>query len=176
MSASTVSVLWSQFSSAIQFLTCIEYADLEIPIAAEVVRQAIQIQRGVRGSLATFTPYPALPAQAPQNAPPQQQIGNQPNLANLISNLDGASLQTLLGVLQQPPNQQPNIPAHPSGRSGATPQISQMPFPQPGQSVPPAFHIPTVGQNQPGANGFMPQGEPSPNVQNIMAQLSKWKS
>lgn len=53
-----------------------------------------------------------------QNMPPQQQPqpgGGPPNLANLITSLDGPALQKLLGAMGQNPQtpQTPQTPSHP---------------------------------------------------------------
>ncbi|KAI9754086.1 MAG: hypothetical protein M4579_004869 [Chaenotheca gracillima] len=90
-----------------------EYDDLDPNIAAELVFRAKQTH-GAPAPVSYNQPqgYQAPQYGQPYSTPPQTQsmplqapAGNQgaaaPNLANLISSLDGPSLQKLLGTLQQ---------------------------------------------------------------------------
>ena len=129
------------------------------------------------------TPY----GQAVQQ--PQVPSG-QPNIANLITSLDGPALQKLLGaiqqnpqqpVLQQSPTQVPDLAAllgnvvrqQPAPSQGNTPgypypqQIQQPQYPYPGYQQPQQAGAPFSQQ---------PTGQPpQQHVQNIMDQLARWK-
>ncbi|RAL10884.1 putative RNA-binding protein (Nab3) [Aspergillus homomorphus CBS 101889] len=93
-----------------------EYPDVEPSIAAEIVFHAQSVHRG---GPHPFTPNPAFgvpPLPAPAASVPQAPLPtmpNQPNIANLITSLDGPTLQSLLGVLQQQQQQQrpPTVPS-----------------------------------------------------------------
>ncbi|PYH80008.1 hypothetical protein BO82DRAFT_287307 [Aspergillus uvarum CBS 121591] len=110
-----------------------EYPDVEPSIAAEIVFHAQSVQRG---GTHPFTPNPAfgVPLPAPAASVPQAplpSVPTQPNIANLITSLDGPTLQSLLGVLQQqqqrpstaPGAQQP-FPHAASAPAAATPHTT----------------------------------------------------
>ncbi|KAI9843081.1 MAG: hypothetical protein M1837_006626 [Sclerophora amabilis] len=93
-----------------------EYDDLDPNIAAELVLRAKQTHgapsqnqftapsQGLQG------PQYGQPYPAPQQQPNPHAAATAPNLANLITSLDGPTLQKLLGTLQQ--QQQPPPPPH----------------------------------------------------------------
>lgn len=116
----------------------LEYADLDLNIAADLTIHAKQTQQRTSqhsqpplAQLPYGVPQPLYP-QAPVHQPPPQQLPTGgPNVANLISNLDGPALQKLLGALQQPQGQ------------GPPPQSAPQPPPHPQQQPPP----PMTGAN-----------------------------
>lgn len=76
--------------------------------------------------------YPAPPystpqyGQPPQQMPPQQQQqAGAPNLANLITSLDGPALQKLLGAMSQSP-QTPQTPQQPQFQSQQQPDLTAL--------------------------------------------------
>lgn len=170
-------------------------------MAADVVLHAAQaVQRG--GPHTPFPPNPAFGvaplAPAPVPAVPMPPLANPPNLANLITSLDGPTLQSVLAALQR----QPTVPTAPAGFPGAnTPHsgadlasllsaATRQPMPvNPQQPLPPQ-PFPVQAPNAPavsdpnlisllakGLGGQQPQNQAgmNPQVQNIMNQLSKWK-
>ncbi|GKZ40303.1 hypothetical protein AbraIFM66951_000064 [Aspergillus brasiliensis] len=181
-----------------------EYPDVEPSIAAEIVFHAQSMQRGAPP--APFPPNPAfgvppLPAPA-ATVPPQAPlptVANQPNIANLITSLDGPTLQSLLGVLQQRP---PAVPAAqqpfpssstPHGAADlasllnaatrqpvvANPQqpLPSQPFPLQAPNAPLVSDPNLISLLAKGLGGQQPQNPAAvgPQVQNIMNQLGKWK-
>lgn len=182
-----------------------EYSELDLNVAAEIVLHTQNMQRS--GSTNPFPPNP--PFTAPPFAPgqPQQaalpQLSNPGNVANLISTLDGPTLQSLLGALQQrqPAVQAPQQPFPAAGAgntadlasllSNATRQQNPVPpvqtnpqQPLPGQpfnlQMPGAPMVPDpnlMSLLAKGLGGQQPQGQASvgPHVQNIVNQLAKWK-
>ncbi|MCJ1320665.1 hypothetical protein MMC15_006005 [Xylographa vitiligo] len=190
-----------------------EYDELEARIAAELVirAKAKQITAVVPPAHNQYTaapqPYSTLPyAPAPHQAPLQQQAvpnAGQPNIANLITSLDGPALQKLLGAMQQNP-QTPQAPQQhmPLQSPGPNQDLSallgnvgmqrqlQHQSPHGQQTYPYAM----VQQQQQPAQQYQygppyqqaaqqtgpPQHQqPQPgqhlHVQNIMEQLAKWK-
>lgn len=121
-----------------------EYDPLEPQIAAELIVRAKQNQAATSQSqynapAQAFNPAQYGAAFAPPVQPPAQQAqhasamagfsAGAPNFTNLITSLDGASLQKLLGALQQqsPPTPQlqtPHLPQvpHQVPHAGAVPQ------------------------------------------------------
>ncbi|KAJ5095573.1 hypothetical protein NUU61_004929 [Penicillium alfredii] len=182
-----------------------DYPEVDPSIAAEVMfHQAQAMQRG--GPPATFAPNPAfgvasVPAlPVPQPALPG--LTNPPNIANLISSLDGPSLQSLLSALQRPPQPQsqpvsatqspfssPNPPPPADLATLLTnatrpPPVSanpQPPLPPPFSLQPPAAPVVSdpnlLSLLAKGLGGQQPQGQApgGPQVQNIMNHLAKWK-
>jgi hypothetical protein len=132
---------------------------------------------------------PQMPPQIPPQMQPQ--ANPQPDLARLITTLNGPDLQKLLGALQQNPNTaamtQPQAAQHSPAQSRDLSALlsginSQQPYPvqqqphgQPQQGQYPAYG----GYQQPQAPQFPPQGgqqqQQQQHVQNIMEQLAKWK-
>ena len=99
-----------------------EYAELDAHVAAELVYRAktTHVARVQPPPPAYGAPQYGQPPL--QQMPPQSQAaGGNPNLANLISSLDGAGLQKLLGAMQQNPTG-PNGPPQPTPQ-----QIAQVP-------------------------------------------------
>ena len=100
-------------------------------------------------------PLPAYGApqygQYPQQMAPQQQTQQQPqpagpNIANLITSLDGPALQKLLGVMSQNPQ---------------TPQNPQNPYQQPQQQPDLAALLSNANRQQPPQQGY-PYGAQQP--------------
>ncbi|KAE8380024.1 hypothetical protein BDV26DRAFT_279828 [Aspergillus bertholletiae] len=178
-----------------------EYPDVEPNIAAEIVFHAQSVQRG-----APPTPFPPNPAfGVPLAPPPMQQaplpaLSNPPNIANLITSLDGPTLQSLLGALQQrqsavPTAQQPFSAAATTPNTGAdlasllsaatrqaipaNPQhtLSAQPFPIQAPSGPVVSDPNLMSLLAKGLGGQQAQNQAtvSPHVQNLMNQLGKWK-
>ena len=86
-----------------EILTLAEYVDLDILVAAEIVLQNKRNQRPAYPSAQTYgsAPTPAGYGQHPSAAFPPTPSSTNPNVANMISNLDGPALQKLLGAMQQ---------------------------------------------------------------------------
>ncbi|THC96786.1 hypothetical protein EYZ11_003751 [Aspergillus tanneri] len=179
-----------------------EYPDVEPSIAAEIVFHAQSMQRGAPPT--PFPPNPAfgVPSIPPASIPPPSlpALSNAPNIANMITSLDGPTLQSLLSALQQRP---PAVPTTQQSFSSAnTPQatadLASLLSAATRHPVPPANpphplhpqHFPIQAPNAPvvsdpnlisllakGLGGQQPQnqGTVAPHVQNIMNQLGKWK-
>ena len=91
----------------------LEYDDLEARIAAELVIRAKAKSSAPQPSAQSQYQIPPQAYGAPQYAQPPPQVplqhqapapaGQQPNIANLITSLDGPALQKLLGAMQQSP-------------------------------------------------------------------------
>lgn len=167
--------------------------------------QAQAMQRGPPPG--SFPPNPAFgvppmqPLPVPQPGLPA--LSNPPNIANLISSLDGPSLQSLLSALQQqrpaPPSQpvsatqspfaSPNPPPPAdlatlltnATRPPPVPPNPHLPLPHPPFNLPPTTGPMVSDPNllsllAKGLGGQQPQGQPAgSNVQNLMNQLAKWK-
>ncbi|GES58316.1 nucleotide-binding, alpha-beta plait [Aspergillus terreus] len=180
-----------------------EYPDVDPNVAAEIVFHATQsLQRGgpptpFPPNAAAFGVPPLAPAPIPQA--PLPPLTNPPNLANLITSLDGPTLQSLLAALQQRPpaipTAQPTFAGASAPHSGTDlasllsaatrPAVPANPHqPLPPQSFPlqapnaPAVSDPNlISLLAKGLGGQQPQSQAgvSPHVQNIMNQLGKWK-
>lgn len=187
-----------------------DYPEVEPNIAAEVMfHQAQAMQRGpIPASFAPNMafgvpqiqpmPMPMPMPQAPMPQPSMPALSNPPNIANLISSLDGPSLQSLLSALQRPgpqsqpgsaaqsPFSSPNPPSHADLASLLSNASRPPPIPQPPQQPllhPPfAIHHPTapvvsdpnlLALLAKGLGGQPPQGQApvAANVQNLMNQL-----
>ncbi|KAH6677411.1 hypothetical protein B0J14DRAFT_475889 [Halenospora varia] len=177
-----------------------EYQDLEPRIAAELVLRAKQtpaqpqipqVPQYTQPQYQVPQAYqPPAPVPAPVPAPAQA----APNLANLVGQLDNASLQKLLGTLSAP--QQQNVPAAAAnsvidlaGLLGGLQQQQpqQNGYPQNnGYAQPPAADPYAGLANNPalasllGGHGMPPATQAQPQqsaqqVQNIMAQLAKFR-
>ncbi|PGG96311.1 hypothetical protein AJ79_09645 [Helicocarpus griseus UAMH5409] len=191
-----------------------EYSELELSVAAEVVLHARNIHHG-GASKYSPTPVPGvsqLPPAPLQTAFPQIPMGSNPNnnITNLISNLDGAALQSLLSALQQNPAalqaaQQQYAPhgnqtdlasllnnfTHQQNHMAPPALVLQqpplstygLPQPLPGATTDPGLVSLLAqslgGQGQPQSQASLPLSQMapqmSPNVQNIMDQLTRWK-
>ncbi|MCJ1475138.1 hypothetical protein MMC13_003798 [Lambiella insularis] len=182
-----------------------EYDELEARIAAELVIRAKASQSAIPLSsqnqyAAAPQPYAAAPyAQAPQPHQQAAATGGPPNIANLITSLDGPALQKLLGAMQQnpqtPQTPQQQMPLQNPAQNhnlsallgGSGMQQHQMhaqqnytyPTNQPPQQPPPNFQY--GHPYQPNPQQAMVQQHQQPqvgqhqHVQNIMEQLAKWK-
>ncbi|KAF7587005.1 hypothetical protein BBP40_007871 [Aspergillus hancockii] len=181
-----------------------EYPDVDTNIAAEIVFHAQSVQRGAPPT--PFPPNPAfgVPALAapPMPQPPLPALSNPPNIANLITSLDGPTLQSLLTALQHrqptiPTTQQP-FPATTASNpntgadlasllSAATRQpvpvnpqqhlLPQQPFPIQAPNAPVVSDPNLISLLAKGLGGQHAQNPAAvgPHVQNIMNQLGKWK-
>ncbi|KAG4025043.1 hypothetical protein MFRU_072g00250 [Monilinia fructicola] len=151
-----------------------EYQDLEPKIAAELVVRA--------KSLAQRPQYP--PNSAPVYQAPASTAQPNPNIANIMGQLDNSTLQKLLGTLNNMPQQQ-NAPAVAANSAvdlvsllgGLAPQ-QQAPQPMYQQSIPQAAADPygsyknNVAYGQPAAQQ---NGQDAQQVQAIMAQLARYR-
>jgi hypothetical protein len=184
---------------------CTEYPEVEPNIAAEIVFHAQAMQRGATSLPFPPPPNPAFAMPTLPTAPiPQAPLPALPassNVANMISSLDGPTLQSLLSALQQ--RQQQPVPAAPPFTAASMPHTTadlasllsgatRPPIPtNPQQHLPPQYSVPPTnapvvpdpsllsllakglgGQQQPQQQNLATM---SPHVQNIMNQLSKWK-
>ncbi|OJJ39095.1 hypothetical protein ASPWEDRAFT_49159 [Aspergillus wentii DTO 134E9] len=182
-----------------------EYPEVEPNIAAEIVFHAQSMHRG--GPPVPFPPNPAfgVPPLAPAPIPqaPLPALSNPPNVASMISSLDGPTLQSLLSALQQqrqppiPATQQPfpvanaphaaadlaslltnatRQPVAPNAQQ-PLPSLPPQPFPLQGPSTPVVPDPNLISLLTKGLGGQQPQnqGAVGPHVQNIMNQLTKWK-
>ena len=147
------SIKWDGTCLPSSQLTYIEYNEIEIPVAVDLVATL------KRGPIPVPVPVPAPPPMPmyggypPQHYPPQQPpqptfpSGVNPNLANIIGGMNPEALQKVLGAIaQQPP------PATTYGGYNQVPAMGQGPVLQ-------GFG----GQRQP---------QPTQQVQDIMAQLA----
>lgn len=183
----------------------IEYPELDPNVAAEIVFHAQSVQRS--GGPAPFPPNPAFgvpPLPPPPPIPPAPIAAlahpHPPNVANLISTMDGPALQSLLSTLQQRPHpvspaQQPfPAPNPPPGvtdlatlLSNATrqpipgtvhPHLPPQPFNMHAPNAPVVPDPNLMSLLAKGLGGQQPpQGQAAigPHVQNIVDQLTKWK-
>ncbi|KAJ6106205.1 hypothetical protein N7512_009722 [Penicillium capsulatum] len=184
-----------------------DYPEVDPNIAAEVMfHQAQAMQRNAPPT--SFAPNPAFgvpvvpPVSIPQPGMPT--LTNPPNIANLISTLDGPSLQSLLAALQQRPGapsqpvsatQSPFSSPNPPPPADLASLLTNATRPPPVAPNPPQHLHPPFSLQQPppapvvsdpnllsllakGLGGQQqPQGQ-SPvgsNVQNLMNHLAKWK-
>ena len=184
-----------------------EYPEAEPNIAAEIVFHAQAVQRGAPP---VSNPFPANPAFALPTLPtapiPQAPLPtlSNPNVANMISSLDGPTLQSLLSALQQRPQlhvpaAQPsfpaaNVPPTVADLASLLSNVARQPM-----TTNPQPHLPSQAYSIPvpnapvvpdpnlislltkGLGGHQQQPQQqnpaamAPQVQNIMNQLSKWK-
>ncbi|KAL4928463.1 putative RNA-binding protein (Nab3) [Aspergillus undulatus] len=177
-----------------------EFPDVEPSVAASIVVQAQSMQRNAPNVPLPSPAYgvPPIPS-APLPHPVPPTLPNQPNLANAISHLDGAGLQSLLAALQQQRSPTLQQPAQQPFSASSTPDLASLlsaatrqPVPlNPPQPPLPQQQFPLQSPNPAaisdpnllsllakGLGGPQPQGQPAiaPNqVQNIMSQLGKWK-
>jgi len=165
-----------------------EYQNLDPKIAAELVLraksqaapvytqpppQAVQPQYNQQFAQPQYAPQPVYqPPLAPAPAP-------APNLANLVGQLDNASLQKLLGSLTTP--QQQNTPAVSTNSSidlaGLLGGLKAQ-QPQPQYQQPDPYANPAISSYLGNAIPQPPQAPPQQSaqqVQNIMAQLAKFR-
>ena len=132
----------STYPHAYEFL---EYEDLQANIAAELVVRAKSTHLAPAAAHTQYSNSPAYSTpQYPQQAEPahpQHPIpaGAHANLANLITSLDGPSLQELLGAMakspQTPTNSQQNaMPLHPGQSQGLASLLSNLAPQKPSQN------------------------------------------
>ncbi|OOQ86523.1 putative arginine/serine-rich splicing factor [Penicillium brasilianum] len=183
-----------------------DYPELDPNIAAEVMFHQAQAMQ--RGPVPSFAPNPAFglaPIQPlPMPHPPMPTLSNPPNIANLISTLDGPALQSLLSALQQRPgpssqpvsatqspfaSPNPPPPADLASLLSSATRAPPMPSLHPQQPLPhPPYNL--QHPNAPmvtdpnllsllakGLGAQQPQGQApvGSNVQNLMNHLAKWK-
>jgi hypothetical protein len=174
-----------------------EYQDLEPKVAAELVLRTKQTQVPTPMYAQAPTPtyaqpqapiYAQTPAQAYappqlQYAPPQQYqqpaaAAAAPDLANLVGQLDNATLQKLLGSMSAP--QQPQtVPAAVANSSIDLAGLLSGLQPQPQQAYQPQLQPPAADPYAAYQNGTAQQQQApqqsAQQVQNIMAQLAKFR-
>jgi len=136
-------------------LTCLEYNEIDIPVAVDLVAT---LKRGpIPAPAPIYSGYPPQqypPQQHPQQYPPQQPpqpafpTGVNPNLANIIGGMNPAALQKVLGAIAQ----QPPPAATTYGGYNQAPAMGQGPMLQ--------------------GFGGQRQAQPTQQIQDIMAQLS----
>ena len=135
---------------------CIEYEDLQANVAAELVVRAKSTHLAPTPAPTQYVNDPTYGApQYPQqtqpvHAPHAIPGGAQANLANLITSLDGPSLQHLLGAMAQnpqtPTNPRPNLLPVQSGQSqGLASLLSNITSQQPLQN---GYQYPKGSQQQ----------------------------
>jgi nuclear polyadenylated RNA-binding protein 3 len=173
-----------------------EYQDLEPKIAAELVLRAKQTQAPTpayaqppaltyaQPSAPTYAqaPIPAYAPPQPQYAPPQAYqplpaAPAVPDLANLVGQLDNATLQKLLGSMNIPqqPQSAPVAAANPSiDLAGILGGLTQAQPPQTYQTQPPVAD-PYAGYSNGAAPHQQAPQQSAQQVQNIMAQLAKFR-
>ncbi|KAI1939968.1 nuclear polyadenylated RNA-binding protein 3 [Ophidiomyces ophidiicola] len=173
-------------SSGVNNVRFNEYSGLEPKVAAEVILQARNVP--------ISAPSPAIPPhglgiQAPL---PPQNMAPQPNIANLISNLDAPTLQSLLGALQPNPIGIAQNYASPNPQSADLAHLLNTISHQTStvSSIIPSSQnfapLSTIGQfpNNTGVETetnlatLLSRGQPQANpsqVQNIIDQLTQWK-
>ena len=167
----------------------------------------LQNKRSQRGPYSSNQPYHSIPTpgmygQQPPPALPPTPASNNANVADMISSLDGPSLQKLLGAMQQqqqqhlPPAQppppaaamhQPPINMGSPGINGtadiaglltsvARQQQQQQQQNLSGQpaSAQRSFSS-TSGQTYPGSGQYDGNQQPPPNMQNLMDQLTRYR-
>lgn len=154
-----------------------EYTDLDPKIAAALVTRAKQSQPSYP------PPQPQYPPQAYQQPPPQTQ--STPNIANLVGQLDNATLQKLLGTLNMMPQPQQQAATQPpvdfaNLLGGLPPPQQQQSYPQPNAyaalAANPALASILGGVAGPGAQTQQQAPQQSAqDVQNIMAQLARYR-
>ncbi|KAL8998468.1 MAG: hypothetical protein Q9169_002505 [Polycauliona sp. 2 TL-2023] len=161
-----------------------EYNELDAHIAAELVVRAQAsrlappaIQQPMNNS-SYGAPQYRPPPPIPQQPMPQQQPQPPPNIANLITSLDGPALQKLLGVMAQNP-QSPQTPQ----QGQPPPQFSNLPSflggNPPQQQAPQGYpQFPQGGSLQqnhqlpPSPYGPVPNGQPFANNATLASLLA----
>ncbi|KAK2779863.1 hypothetical protein FQN52_002343 [Onygenales sp. PD_12] len=156
-------------------LSFVEYSELDLNIAAEVVLHARNVQHSSTSNRYLSTQAPPVPQipPAPQNAFSQPPSGTS-DIANLISNLDGPALQSLLRTLQNNPaalqaaQQQYAPPGNPTDLAS---MLTNAPPPRT-PTFPPAT---TTNKGQPLASAYgvpptAPTIPPDANLASLLAQ------
>ena len=175
-----------------------EYDELDVQIAAQLVVRSKQkqvaaiAQNQFSGNPPAFG-APQYGQPAPQQLQQQQQqppAAGQPNIANLITSLDGPALQQLLSVMQQSPQtpqqgslqsptQAPDLSAllGTINRQQAPAQAAPQNFPYPAQQPQQAqqAQFPYGVYQQAPSQYPQQQQPPQQHVQSIMEQIANWK-
>ncbi|KAK2808351.1 hypothetical protein FQN50_004736 [Emmonsiellopsis sp. PD_5] len=164
-----------RFNGEILNIVMIEYSELELNIAAEVVLHARNVQHSSTSNRYLSTQAPPVPQipPAPQNAFSQPPSGTG-DIANLISNLDGPALQSLLRSLQNNPaamqaaQQQYAPPGNPTDLAS---MLANAPPPR----IPIFPPAPTTSKGQPLASTYgvppaAPAIPPDANLASLLAQ------
>ncbi|EGE80511.1 hypothetical protein RJZ56_002619 [Blastomyces dermatitidis] len=148
-----------------------EYSELELKVAAEVVLHAMTVHLGNASKYPTTQP-PGISQMLPAPSQISRPLQSNNNITNLISNLDGPALQSLLGALQQNPvalqaAQQHYAPqGHPTDLASLLSNFPRQqnslipPSSAPQQAPPPAYSFPTQ----------FPSGRSDPNLASLLAQ------
>ena len=176
-------------------LTCVEYADLDPTTAALLVNNAKQSQsqpvQPVQPPVPSFgfnRNMPPFNQPTPNSFPPAP--ASQPNISNIITSLDSASLSQLLGAMSgnnAPQNPQP-APNFNADIARLLAQVSS-PAQTPGYGAPAQPQLPQLGHFPGLASLFANQAQAAaPPVQNapqagsapadmseIMAQLAQYQ-
>ncbi|KAJ3520675.1 hypothetical protein NM208_g13614 [Fusarium decemcellulare] len=178
-----------------------QYVDLDPPTAAEVILRAKasggppSYSQPYGGNGGYGNPYGGQPSHQPPapsfpGSQPPSQYGQQPpagnaDIANLMGQLDPATLQRLLTQLQ--PGAQNTIPTQ-AGHNAVPANAPQVDIQailgslgggggggaQQPQQPPPGPYGASYGAQGP-ANGAPPNGDAAVQVQNIMAQLARYR-
>ncbi|PGH02930.1 hypothetical protein GX51_04386 [Blastomyces parvus] len=148
-----------------------EYSELELKVAAEVVLHVMTVHLGNASKYPTAQP-PGIPQMPPASAQISRPLQSNNNITNLISNLDGPALQSLLGALQHNPTalqaaQQHYAPqGNPTDLASILSNFSRQqnslipPNSAPQQAPPPAYSFPTQFSG----------GRSDPNLASLLAQ------
>jgi len=175
-----------------------EYADLEPRVAAELV-----VREKAKQAAAAVPSYPQQQYQQYQQPAPAAAQAAAPNLANLVGQLDNATLQKLLGTLNAPaqppqPQQQQNPAAAQANAQidlagilgglmgkpqeyqqahapAQAPQQNQYAAPQQATQNLGALLGAQGGHGGQGAAGIQAGPQSAAQVQNIMAQLARFR-
>ena len=196
--ASNVRFDGKSYLCCLQYAKITDYDNLDANTAAELV---VRAKAKEAAAVPQITPqYSATPSWAPPQqygtAALQQALAQQPNIANLISSLDGPGLQNLLSAMQQPgansaPQPQASTQADIQallgnlGRQPASqvmsPQAAPVGYgtfpPSQGLSQQPNYGSYSQGQPQQPAqyNQQYPNVSSTPNVQGVLDRLGRWK-
>lgn len=147
----------------------VEYEELDANIAAELVVRAKSTHMAPQQNPGPPYPGPQY-SQYPQQGPLQHQQQQQappagaPNLAHLITSLDGPALQKLLGAMSHNP-QTPQTPQNPYQQS-PQPQQPHQPQQQPDL----AALLNSVNRQQPPQQGYPYGAQQPPQQQQYNAQ------
>ncbi|OJD28072.1 hypothetical protein ACJ73_00528 [Blastomyces percursus] len=148
-----------------------EYSELELKVAAEVVLHAMTVHLGNASKYPTTQP-PGISQMLPAASQISRPLQSTNNITNLISNLDGPALQSLLGALQQNPVALQAAQQHYAPQGNPTDLASLLsnfprqqnslipPNPAPQQASPPAYSFPTQ----------FPSGRNDRNLASLLAQ------
>merc|ERR1712093_457842 len=156
-----------------------EYQDLDPKIAAELVIRAKNAPPQVHQPQA-YAPPQYAPVQPPYQQPAPAPATATPNLASLVGQLDNATLQKLLSTLQpqQQQTQQQSYQPHPQHQPPTDPYASLVNNPALasllGNGVPQQQQQ-QQQQQQPVQPQPQAQSAPQQQVQNIMAQLARFR-